>query len=72
MGEFEVDLFPEHINNIYDPKVEQFKLLLEQIADDYGGNLTSFKIKKGTVSFSFDNEELTAEVVKLLQNNDVK
>jgi hypothetical protein len=47
--------------------VVKFRKLLEEVADDYNCSLTSFYIDQGTVSFSFDNDELDAEILRILQ-----
>jgi hypothetical protein len=67
MGIIEVDLFSEDINQIDHPAVEQFRELLEMAAEEYHAKVTSFDIDHGTVFFSFDNDELTAEILKILQ-----
>lgn len=67
MGIIEVDLFSEDVDSLDHPEVVKFRKLLEEVADDYDCNLTSFDIDHGTVSFSFDNDELDAEVLRILQ-----
>jgi hypothetical protein len=67
MGIIEVDLFSEDVDSLDHPKVVEFKTLLEQVADDFDCSLTSFIVKHGTVSFSFDNDELDAEILRILQ-----
>ena len=49
------------------PEAIQLKYLLEEVAEEYNCELLSFHVSKGTVSFSFDNDELTAEILKILQ-----
>ena len=66
-GIIEVDMFGKEVDSFSHPEVEQFRLLLEQVADDFDSRLLSFEIKRGTVSFSFDREELTAEILKIFQ-----
>ena len=68
-GFIEVDLFAEEVNTLDHPKVIHFKKLLEEVAEQYKCNLTSFNIDHGTVIFSFDSDELTAEILKILQND---
>ena len=67
MGIIEVDLFSEDIDSPYHPEALKFKKLLEEVAADYDCHLLSFDIDRGTVIFSFVNDELTAEILKLLQ-----
>jgi hypothetical protein len=67
MGIIEVDLFSEDVDSLDHSEVVKFRKLLEEVADDYDCNLTSFDIDHGTVSFSFDNDELDAEVLRILQ-----
>jgi hypothetical protein len=66
LGILEIDMFTKDVDDPFHPKAEQFRLILEQVADDYECNLLTFEVSKGTVSFSFDNDKLTAEVLKLL------
>ena len=66
MGIIEVDLFPEEVESLDHPEVVKFKKLLQEVAIEYDCNLISFDIDHGTVSFSFDNDELTAEIVRTL------
>ena len=67
MGIIEVDLFSEDVDSLDHPKVVELKRLLEEVADDFDCNLTSFDIEHGPVSFSFDNDELDAEILRILQ-----
>jgi len=66
MGIIEVDLFSEDVNSQDHPEALEFKKLLEEVAADYNCHLLSFDIDHGTVIFSFDNDELTAEVLRIL------
>ena len=67
MGIIEVDMFPDDVDNSEHPVAESFKDLLEEVAEQYGCRLLSFDVVRGVVSFSFDNDELTAEILKMLQ-----
>ena len=67
MGIIEVDLFSEDVNSQDHPEALEFKKLLEEVAENYNCNLLSFDIDHGTVIFSFDNDELTAEILRVLQ-----
>ena len=67
MGFIEVDMFPRDVNSPEHPVAESFKELLEEVAEEYGCKLLSFNVRGGTVSFSFDNDEVTAEILKTLQ-----
>jgi hypothetical protein len=71
MGIIEVDMFSEDINALDHPKVVELKRLLEEVAEEYECHLLSFDIDYGTVSFSFDSDELTAEIFKVLQNEEM-
>jgi len=66
MGVIEVEMFEEDVDDVEHPIVASFKELLEQVADEYQCRLESFEISNGTVSFSFDNDELEAEILKIL------
>ena len=67
MGIIEVDLFSEDVDSLDHPGVVEFRRLLEEVADGYDCSLTSFDVDHGTVSFSFDNDELDAEILRILQ-----
>ena len=68
-GFIEVDMFPKEINNLNDPEVARFKMLLLEVAEGYDCFLVSFEIDHGTVIFSFDSDELTAEILTILRND---
>ncbi|MBW2143619.1 MAG: hypothetical protein JRG75_04390 [Deltaproteobacteria bacterium] len=68
-GYIEVEMFPEDVNSLDHPKVIRFKSTLLEVAEEYDCFLVSFEIDHGTVTFSFDNEELTAEILTILQND---
>lgn len=66
-GFIEVDLFSKEVEDVNHPEALRFKRLLEEVAAQYKCNLTFFDVNEGTVTFSFDSDELMAEVVGLLQ-----
>ena len=66
-GIIEVDLFPKDVDQLDHPEVAKFKALLEEVARDFGCKLTFFELREGTVSFSFDSDELISEILKILQ-----
>jgi hypothetical protein len=68
MGAIEVDLFSEEVDGANHPEAIRFKRLLEDVAEEYNCSLLSFSVERGTVSFSFDDDELTAEIIKILQD----
>jgi hypothetical protein len=63
----EVDLFPEEVDSEDHPRAVEFRRLLEEVAADYHCNLVAFEINKGTVSFAFDDDALTAEIIRELE-----
>ena len=67
MGTIEVDMFSEEVDSPDHPDAIILRTLLEQVADDYNCELLSFEVDQGTVSFSFDSDELTADILKILQ-----
>lgn len=69
-GFIEVDMFPEDINSLDDPEVINFKRVLLEVAEEYDCFLITFEIDRGTVTFSFDSDELTAEIMTILQHDD--
>jgi len=68
-GFFEVDLFPEEVDSPDHPYAAQFRDILDSVAKEYDCTLLSFEVDKGTVTFSFDSDELTAEILQLLEQN---
>ena len=67
MGIIEVDLFSKDVNSADHPQAIHFRGLLEEEAEDYRSRLVSFEVEKGTVTFSFDDDALTAEILRILQ-----
>ena len=67
MGIIEVEMFSADVDSTEHPVAESFKELLEEIAEQYRCRLVYFDVQGGMVSFSFDNDELTAEILKILQ-----
>ena len=67
MGIIEVDMFSQDVNDPQHPVAESFRELLVEVADQYNCNLLSFSVKRGLVSFSFDDDELMANIIKILQ-----
>ena len=66
MGVIEVEMFPKDVDDAKHPVAESFKELLEQVAEEYECRLESFEVSQGIVSFSFGNDELEAEILKIL------
>jgi hypothetical protein len=66
MGIIEVEMFSKDVDDPGHPVAESFKDLLEEVAAEYECRLESFEVSHGTVSFSFDNDELTAQILKIL------
>ena len=67
-GFIEIDLFTSNVNSVDHPEVIHFKEILEEVAEEYHCNLVSFDVDHGTVTFSFDSDEVTAEILTILQN----
>ena len=67
MGIIEIDMFSEDVDDPDHPEVMKLKELLEEVAHDYSCHLLSFHIDHGTVSFSIDDDELTAKILKIIQ-----
>ena len=67
MGMIEVDLFSDDVDSLDHPEVIKFRNLLEEVAAEYQCYLRTFDVDHGTVLFSFDNDELDAKIVQLLQ-----
>jgi hypothetical protein len=71
-GIIEVDLFSEEVDSEDHPEAAQFKEMLEEAAGDYGCELLTFEVKKGTVSFSFDDDILTAKILTMLRQRPLR
>jgi hypothetical protein len=69
MGIIEVDMFPADVDSPEHAVAESFKELLEELAEQHNCHLTYFDVHRGMVSFSFDNNELTAKILKILQED---
>ncbi|HDR16125.1 MAG TPA: hypothetical protein ENN79_11700 [Desulfobacteraceae bacterium] len=69
-GFIEVDMFSSDVDDESHPEAAAFKELLEDVASEYDCTLCSFEVSSGTAVFSFDSEELTAEILKLLQQDE--
>jgi len=67
MGVIEIDMFSIDVDSPTHPVAESFKELLQEVAEGYECSLDYFDVSRGTVSFSFDNDGLTAEILKILQ-----
>jgi hypothetical protein len=70
MGIIEVDMFSKDVDDAQHPVAESFRELLTEVAEQYCCNLESFEVNRGVVSFSFDNEELMADIIKILHLED--
>lgn len=70
MGILEVDMFSEEVDTPDHPVADSFRALLEDVAEQYRCRLLLFEIHKGTVSFSFDSEELMANIMNILQDKE--
>jgi len=70
MGIIEVEMFSKDVNDPHHPVAESFQELLVEVAEQHGCNLLSFSVDKGVASFSFDNDELMADIIKILQIDD--
>ncbi|MBL7213099.1 MAG: hypothetical protein ISS61_12045 [Desulfobacteraceae bacterium] len=69
-GFIEVDLFPEEVDSLDHPYVTSLKEMLEEVALQYHCRLLSLDIDAGTVIFSFDSQELMADILKILKNDE--
>ncbi len=67
IGAIEVDLFSEEVDTADHPEALRFRALLEQVADDYDCSLVWFDVAQGTVTFAFDDDVLTADIIRELE-----
>jgi hypothetical protein len=70
-GFFEVEMFPAEVDSTDHPYAAQFREMLENMAKEYRCELISFEVHEGTVSFSFDSDELNAEIIDMLHEREV-
>ena len=68
-GVIEVDLFAAEVDSPDHPEADSFRELLEEVAAEHDCRLISFAVHRGTVTFSFDSDELMAEVLKVLSSD---
>ena len=66
-GVIEIDMFPEDVSNLDHPEVVKLRSILEDLTERYGCSLNYFDIENGTVIFSVDNDELLAEILRILE-----
>ncbi len=69
-GYIEVDLFPKEVDGPDHPEARRFKALLEEVARQHDSRLVFFEIQQGTVTFALDSDELTAEILRVLQRRE--
>jgi len=69
VGYIEVDMFSKDVDDESHPEAVSLREVLEAIASEYDCTLCSFEVENGTAVFSFDSEELTAEILRLLQQD---
>ena len=69
-GYIEVDMFSADVTDRSHPQALEFRELLEDVASEYDCSLISFDVVNGTVIFSFDIAELTAEIFKILRQGE--
>ncbi len=67
-GFIEVDMFSEDVDSKGHPIALSFREVLEEVAGEYGCGLTHFEVNEGTVSFSFDDDRLMAQILQILHN----
>lgn len=69
-GIIEVDMFSSEVSSEEHPEAIAFKKILLEVAEEYKCELLHFEVHLGTVSFSFDSDELMANILKILQNKE--
>jgi len=66
---FEVEMFAAEVDSKDHPHAAQFREMLENVAKEYQCALISFEVHEGTVTFSFDSDELNAEIIEILKES---
>jgi hypothetical protein len=69
-GCIEVDMFSKDVDSDGHPVALSFREVLEEVAREYGCELTHFEVHQGTISFSFDDDILMTEILRILQKSD--
>lgn len=64
---FEVEMFQADVDSVSHPYADQLKDMLEDVAREHDCQLVSFAVHQGTVTFSFDSNELTAEILRIIK-----
>lgn len=67
-GLIEIDLFSAEVDSLDHPQVRRFRELLEEVALEYHCRLLFFDIERGTVTFSFDSDQLMADILGILHD----
>lgn len=62
-----MDLFSQDVDDVRHPKAMEFRKVLEDVAEYYGCELVDFGVERGTVFFAFDDDVLTAEILRELE-----
>ena len=68
-GCFEVEMFPAEVDSPDHPYAAQFRDMLENVAEEYQCALLSFEVSAATVTFSFDSDEVNAEILEILKES---
>ncbi len=58
-------MFDEDVNDLDHPEAAKFRSLLEEVAKEFNCKLLLFEVNHGSVSFSFDNDELIAKILSV-------
>ncbi len=69
-GCIEVDMFSQDVDSDGHPVALSFREVLEEVAEEYGCELTHFEVKQGKVSFSFNNDGLMTQILQILQSSE--
>lgn len=59
-----VELFDLCVNSLTHPDVVRFRGALEAMAAEYGAKLSRFKVTNGVATFTIDDLEMCAEILR--------
>ena len=59
-----LSLFPPTVDSLDHELVQEYRTILEGMADSYNCKMTSFAIKQGVVFFSFDSQEVVDDILE--------
>lgn len=63
-----IEIFDETVRNTDHPEAVRLRLVLQDIAIEYGTQVDRFEVKNGVVTFRVGSKEMCAAIVRQLQS----